>query len=80
MRGSELTADQMLDLETLKILIIDQEVILTTYTDQWELLYADLASCVKIMLHMERKNGDQESQSLRQDLEKANAQINQRQT
>lgn len=28
---------------------------LTTYSDSWELLYSDLATCVKIMIMMERK-------------------------
>ena len=43
-------------LDTLKSLIIDYEVLLTTYTDSWELLYSDLATCIKIMVMMERKS------------------------
>jgi len=44
-------------LETVKNMVIDQEVLLTTYTDQWELLYSDFATCVKIMLSFEQKKG-----------------------
>ena len=53
------------DLDSLKSLIIDQEVLLTTYTDQWELLYSDLATCVKIMVQIEKKQENQEAQSIK---------------
>ena len=63
------------DLDTIKNLIIEQETLLTTYTDQWELLYTDLASCVKIMIALERKGEGQATQTLREDLGKANNQL-----
>lgn len=63
------------NLEVLKSLIIDQEILLTTYTDQWELLYSDLASCVKIMLSMERKTEGSETQELRSKLDTTNSQL-----
>ena len=74
MRDEE--AGKPFDMQTLKSLIIDQEILLTTYTDQWELLYKDLASCIKIMLQMEakeRKSDALVTNSLRQDLDKANS-------
>ena len=48
------------ELEKLKGLIIDQEAMLSFYSDQWELLYQDLASCIKIMMQIERKSESQE--------------------
>lgn len=66
----------MVGLDTLKNLIIDQEVLLTTYTDQWEIIYTDLSTCVKIMLSMEKKKGEAESNELHHQLEAKQAQLN----
>ena len=44
------------DLESVKSMIVDQEMILTAYADQWELMFTDLASCVKIIVQMEQKS------------------------
>ena len=59
-------------------MIIDQEVLLATYTDSWELLYLDLASCVKIMINMERKSESKGQEEIKSNLDRAKNEINER--
>ena len=72
------TAVNQEQLDALKSLIIDQEVLLATYTDSWELLYLDLASCVKIMINMERKSESKGQEEMKTNLDKAKNELSER--
>ena len=53
-------------------------MLLATYTDSWELLYSDLATCVKIMIMMERKNDGKNQEEMKSNLDKANSELSER--
>ena len=53
-------------------------MLLATYTDSWELLYSDLATCVKIMIMMERKNDGKNQEEMKSNLDKANSELGER--
>ena len=53
-------------------------MLLATYTDSWELLYSDLATCVKIMIMMERKNDGKNQEEMKSNLDKATSELSER--